>query len=202
MVNGLRQSEVLGLGWPDLTISGQSATLSVRRSRIRQGWAHGCPMSQPCGKPRSKCPERVPLATVKAPKTLGSGRMIHLSPGMLAILIDWRDQQAKEFAELGINPEIPWMFTDTRGEPLSHSKDNKDWQGVLRTATVSRHYSLHDLRHTAASEAAANPDIDLPALMAMFGWTRRQTVETYAHARDDRIQRAWQLQEERFLPRE
>jgi len=121
---------------------------------------------------------------------------------MLAILLDWRSQQTAELAALGVRPEIPWMFTDSRGEPLSHSKDNKDWQDVLRTADVSRHYSLHDLRHTAASEAAANPGIDLPALMGMFGWTRRQTVETYAHARDDRIQRAWQLQEERFLRRE
>jgi integrase len=200
MVYGPRQSEALGFAWPDLEPVGKAARLWIRRVRIRQEWAHGCHRDSPCHLSPNKCPRRIQLPPVKEPKTIGSERVLHLSPNMLAILLDWRARQSEEFAQLGVTPRIPWMFTDVYGKPPSHSDDNKAWQDVLSRAGVSRHYSLHNLRHTAASEAAANPDIDLQTLMGMFGWTRRQTVETYAHARDDRLQLAWEQQEARFLP--
>ena len=199
MIYGGRQSEVLGLCWPDLQITATTATLSIRRSRIRQLYEHGCHVLAPCGLSSGKCPKRVWLSPYKDPKTPESIRTVTLSPGMLEILQDWQARQALELAELDDPPRIPWMFTDLDGQPLTHSADQKAWKELCVSAKTSRHYSLHSLRHTAASEAAADPTIDAQTLMGMFGWNRRQTAELYSHARDDRMAAAWQQQHRRFI---
>ena len=198
LVFGGRQSEVLGFAWPDLTVTGDGGTLALRRSRNRQAWAHGCHEFAPCGRTPGKCPARTWLSPYKAPKTEDSVRTLALSTPTVAALQDWRARQALELAKLQELPAVPWMFTNPDGTPIQHSSDQAAWQRILAQAGVSRHYSLHHMRHTAATEAASS-DIDLPTLMAMFGWTKRETVEIYAHTRDDRLKDAWAAQQQRFL---
>jgi integrase len=199
LIFGGRQSEILGLCWPDLVEIGDQGLLTIRRSRIRQQWEHGCHRLAPCGRSAGACPKRAWMSTFKGPKTPGSVRTVHVSPGMLSILKDWKARQSIEMSVLAEPPEIPWMFTTPDGLPPTHSADQKAWQDVLIKAKVSRHYSLHHLRHTSASEAAADPTIDIQTLMGMLGWTRRSTAEHYSHARDDRMQAAWEQHQERFL---
>jgi len=201
IVFGSRQSEALGLAWPDLRVLADgSGKLSIRRERVRQAWAHGCSPLAPCGKSPARCPHRIALPRYKETKTAGSTRIVTLSPAVVVILLEWRAQQAIEMGMLkGPPPRIPWMFTNADGTPLSHSADRKAWQAVLKKAGVSRHYSLHDMRHTAASEAASNLQIDGLTMMTMFGWTKRATADLYSHARNDRLSDAWGRQQDSMI---
>lgn len=200
LVYGVRQSEALGLIWDDLAISedGQTATLIVRRARIRSLWVHGCHRLSPCGTSPGKCPKREWRSPIKATKT-GHIREIHVGKAMLSVLLDYRAWQMLALAKLGTPPKVPWMFTDDQGVPISHSADQKAWQEILRAAGVSRHYTLHDQRHTAASEAIADPDTDLPTVMALIGWKKVSTAEGYMHAGDERLKSAYTRQEQRFF---
>lgn len=117
---------------------------------------------------------------------------------MLAILLDYQARQTLALSKLDTPPRVAWMFTDDDGVPLSHSADQKAWQ-LLTDAGVSRHYTLHEQRHTAASEAIADPETDLPTVMALIGWKRVSTAGGYMHAGDERLRSAYRRQEARFL---
>lgn len=201
LVTGPRQSEALGFCWPWLEMPrryGDPAVLNLHTTRIRELYAHGCHELSPCGQTPHKCPHRIYLDPIKPPKTDGSVRQIFLGPGMLDILLDWKGMQTLELSSLPQPPVIPWMFTTPKGEPVSHSTDAKTWQRVLKRAGVSRHYTLHDLRRTAASEAAADPTVDKVTLMGMFGWTRSSTADLYTRPQDARLKAAFGRQDERF----
>ena len=52
---GLRQGEVLGLRWRDVDLD--SGVMSIRVTRLRPAYAHGC--VAPCARPADRCPDRV-----------------------------------------------------------------------------------------------------------------------------------------------
>lgn len=201
LITGPRQSEAMGFCWPWLEAPGSPgdpAVLNLHTTRVRELYAHGCHERKPCGLSPARCPHRQYLDPIKSPKTDGSIRQLFLGPGMYDILLDWKGLQTLELSRLERPPVIPWMFTTEMGKPLSHSTDAKNWQKILKRAEVSRHYTLHDLRRTAASEAAADPTVDKVTLMGMFGWTRSTTADLYTRPQDNRLKAAFNRQDERF----
>lgn len=201
LVTGPRQSEALGLCWPWLeepAKPGDPWVLNLHTTRVRDLYAHGCHEHAPCGLTPPKCPNRQYLDPIKPPKTKGSERQLYLGPGLVDFLLDWKGLQALELSNLADPPVVPWMFTTTAGLPVSHSTDAKAWQKILGRAKVSRHYTLHDLRRTAASEAAADPTVDKITLMGMFGWTRSSTADLYTRPQDARLKAAFRRQDGRF----
>lgn len=201
LVAGPRQSETLGFCWPWLinpTDKDEPGVLNLHTTRVRDLYAHGCHERSPCGQTPQRCPRRHYLDPIKGPKSDGSVRQLFLGPGVLDILNDWKGLQTLELTRLATPPVIPWMFTASDGRPISHSSDTKTWRRILDLAGVSRHYTVHDLRRSAASEAASDPTIDKATLMGMFGWTRSSTADLYTRPQDARLKEAFKRQDRRL----
>ena len=75
---GLRQGEALGLKWED--VDWQRALLTIKRSRVRPRWAHGCGGS--CGhKYGGHCPQRQALRPDADTTKSKAGQAVRPAPG-------------------------------------------------------------------------------------------------------------------------
>ena len=115
---GLRQGEVLGLQWPD--IDQAACALTVRRSRLRPKWKHGC--STPCGHQHGgHCPQRVPLRDETGSTTSKAGNRIIGLPDELVTLPQRhhieQDRERTKPAQLW--HETGYVFTTPTGRPLN-----------------------------------------------------------------------------------
>jgi integrase len=164
---GLRQGELLGLGWGDIDLDGPSPTLTVRRAlaRVPGGWA---------------------LAETK---TVRSRRTLELGPTTVRALRRQRTRQkearlaAGELWQAG-EPEL--VFTDPLGRPLPGWVVTKAFSAALASLGLP-HVRFHDLRHGAASLLLA-AGVPLKLVSDALGHsTITITADTYAHL--DREQR-------------
>jgi integrase len=196
---GLRQGEVLGLQWTDLSWDGwdeecaehrerfcagcidkHSPGLVVRRSRLRPKWQHGC--ARPCGhKFGGHCPNRLPLRPETAGTKSRAGKRGIGLPNELALML--RRHQAEQVAErvtaADLWPETGYVFTTPVGEPLNPRTDYTEWKRLLARAGVPER-RLHDARHTAAT-ALLLLQIPDRTVMGVMGWSNTAMAARYQH---------------------
>jgi integrase len=100
-------------------------------------------------------------------KSLGSDRVIHVSPELLA--------------ELDYSHEF--LFTSTRGNPVQSKSFHQDvWTPAVRRADLGFRPRIHDLRHTCATWMIAD-GVDPKVVQEQLGHESiRMTMEIYAHA--------------------
>jgi integrase len=175
---GLRQGEALGLRWPDVDLD--TGTLTVRRSRNRPRYEHGC--GGTCGKDRAGyCPSRRQVRADAGDTKSANGRRVIGLP-----------------AELVKHPRCPPRRTGPRaparraalggrrlGLHLTHrpagqpETDYHEWKRLLRAAGV-REARLHDARHTAATVLLV---LGVPerAVMSLMGWADTGMAKRYQH---------------------
>src|SRR5699024_2892213 len=148
--SGLRQSEALGLQWPDVDFD--QSTITIRRTLTRPVWRHGCGTKPECGASTArKCPKAIAPPRTGSAKTTGSHRTIVLDDVTLAEMKRHRRHQQEERMRFPLPwPEEEWVFTNQMGGPLDHRSDSRQWRTLLRDAGV-RQVRLHDARHTAAT---------------------------------------------------
>lgn len=175
---GLRQGEALGLQWRDIDLHNQ--VLSVRRSRLRPRYEHGC--TEPCGHVHAGyCPERRQIRPPAGSTKSRAGRRTIGLPDPLVLLL--RHHQAEQDIERrragSLWQEGGWVFTDELGRAVNPRTDWSHWKSLLRNAGV-RETRLHDARHTAATcllLLGTNPR----ATMAIMGWTDPGMIQRYQH---------------------
>lgn len=145
---GLRQGEVLGLGWSDVDLD--THTLRVRKNRPRPRYAHGCDGN--CGKKPGWCPQRVQTNRDDADtKSRAGKRVIGLPDELVSLLKVHREEQDRERRQAGqLWHESGRVFTKPTGETLNPRTDFEQWKALLKRAGV-RNARLHDARHTAAT---------------------------------------------------
>lgn len=175
---GLRQGEALGLRWEDIDFG--RGVLSVRRSRTRPRYAHGC--GGTCDKKYAGyCPERVQTnEDSDTTKSRAGRRLIGLPPQLVALLEGHRDAQLVEQARAAnLWEDGGWVFTNEIGEPINPRSDWSHWKALLAEAGI-RDSRLHDARHTAATVLLLL-GVSQPAIMSIMGWSNPAMTQRYAH---------------------
>jgi len=155
---GLRKGEALGLKLTDLLLDAEPPTLHVRRTIQKVG-----------GK----------LIEGK-PKTLLSNRVLPLSPldaAALRLQLKRRDEMKREAGDAWV--EMGFVFTTQYGTPADNNL-RRTMMAVLAKAGL-RHFTVHDLRHAAATFAVADGQ-PAPYVQAMLGHSDvRTTLALYAN---------------------
>jgi len=175
---GLRQGEALGLKWED--IDWDRALLSIRRSRTRPRWAHGCKPS--CGhKCGGHCPQRRPLRPdADLTKSKAGKRFVPIPEAVLVLLRSHRTAQLVERQRAArLWHEGGWIFATETGDAVNPRTDWDRWKKLLKKAGV-RDGRLHDARHTAATVLLLL-GVHERAIMSILGWSSTAMVGRYAH---------------------
>ena len=156
---GLRQGEILGLGWQDVDLS--TATVSVRYALQRVGGRL----------------ELVP------PKSLASRRVVALPAFVVDALHAQRLRQQRDRLLAGSRWRADirdLVFTTTVGTPMDGIAVTRRFQAILRTAGLP-HQRFHDLRHACASLLLAQ-GVAPRVVMETLGHSQISlTLNTYSH---------------------
>jgi len=175
---GLRQGEALGLRWSD--IDEGACALTVRRSRLRPKWKHGC--VTPCGhKHGGHCPQRVALRDeTGTTKSKAGNRIIGLPDELLTLLQQHRTEQDHERAKAAeMWQETGYVFTTPMGRPLNLRTDHREWKLLVARAGVAER-RLHDARHTAATVLLLL-GVAERTVMGVMGWSNTAMAARYQH---------------------
>jgi integrase len=155
---GLRQSETLGLRWPDIDLD--VGTLTVRRGLHRVA-----------GKG----------LIYEEPKAERSRRTLALPAQLVMALRRHRTVQLEERQAAGsLWEEHDLVFAQVNGRPLDKRSDWEGWKALLTRAGV-REVRLHDGRHTAAT-LLLSEGVHPRVVMELLGHAQmRTTTDTYSH---------------------
>ena len=150
---GMRQGELLGLQWGDLTRNDDgSAYLTIERSIEHRG------------------------NTVHAPKTRAGRRVIHVRRELVEVLDAHRRRQLAD----GTSSAEGYMFTGTRGGRLYANRLLEHLHAAQDRAGLPR-FRWHDLRHARVA-SAIRAGIAVEAIGPYVGHADRSvTADLYGH---------------------
>jgi integrase len=155
---GMRQGELLGLGWKDVDL--EAGVVRVRRT-----------LTLAKGGPR-----------LTEPKTRSSRRQIRLTSGAVDALERHRERQEAEGAARGDGWNA-WdlVFCTKRGTPIRRDNlHDKHWKPLLRRAGLPD-VRFHDLRHTCAT-LLLTKGVHPKTVSEMLGHSSIAiTLDTYSH---------------------
>ncbi|MGI8475082.1 MAG: tyrosine-type recombinase/integrase, partial [Thermomicrobiales bacterium] len=161
IASGLRQGELLGLGWDDVDLAGGS--LTVRRSLQRMN-----------GTPR-----------LVEPKTGLSRRTVNLPASAAAMLRAHQDRERFERQAAGDAWErgpalVGLVFTNSTGAPLHCTSVTHTFHDLLEGAGLPRQ-RFHDLRHCCASLMLASGEHPRVVMETLGHSQISLTMNTYSH---------------------
>ncbi len=155
---GLRQGEVLGLGWEDIDLD--NGTLRVVAQLQRDA-------------------ETGQLARVET-KTARSRRTLPLPESVRRMLHEHPERQNAERLDADAWEYPSLVFTTRLGTPIHPRNDYRAFRELIRQAGL-RQVRMHDLRHTAASVLLAQ-GVPARVVMEILGHSQISvTLTTYAH---------------------
>jgi integrase len=160
--SGLRQSELLGLQWPDLDLD--KGWLRVSKQLGRDGSLHRL-------------------------KTKAARRAVPLPRVMVELLIRHRTEQEKMRADAVYWEDHDLVFTTRTGRPISHRNVHRSWTRILERAGVE-HRGIHHLRHTWITTLAEQGVHERTAQKLAGHADGRMTREIYTHVTDTMLQEA------------
>ena len=105
----------------------------------------------------------------------GRGRVVYLADDAWGALEQWL--QARQ------GYLVKRLFFSFQSHSLSHGYVYKRFQGYLEEAGITRHYRVHDLRHTFATDLL-NAGVSLPTLQELLGHTNLIITQRYARVAD------------------
>jgi integrase len=158
VTTGMRQGEILGLGWEDADL--EAGVVRVRRT-----------LTLAKGGPR-----------LTEPKTRGSRRSIRLTASAVDALERHRERQEAEGAAAGgVWNEWALVFCTRRGTPIRRDNlHDKHWKPLLGRAGLPD-IRFHDLRHTCATLLLAK-GVHPKIVSEMLGHSSIAiTLDTYSH---------------------
>jgi integrase len=153
---GARQSEILGLRWCDVDLTGGTVHIRSQWERATKGR-----------------PARLKRLT----KTEAGRREIVLVPQLAGVLK--RAKLASEFS----GPD-DFVLARLPGRPISHRRCSELWE-TARSAAGLDSVKLHECRHSFASHLVVDLGVDAVQVSKMMGHSKASiTTDTYAHLFD------------------
>ena len=166
---GMRKAEILGLQWGDISglLCGSGSTVSVNRSlvtRVGEGDVYD------------------------VPKTENSIRSIPINPTLNKVLLKWRNEQATQMQELGLQwegntqPDNFPVITDSAGEVMKINYLSKLYRTFLKSIDMyEAGQGFHLLRHVYASYQVKR-GMDWVELSQRLGHSNPSfTMDVYSH---------------------
>lgn len=199
---GLRQGEVLGMGWDQIDL--KSSMLHVTRTLYRMPWKHGSvPAGDAvtCGRAQFFCPDRHSGGLyIGEPKSRAGRRTVPLPRELTLVLREHQRREAARRSEsgeqwVGFTPEngprVELVFTNSTGGARNGQDDWQEWKSLLASASIPS-VRLHDARHTAATMLLA---LKVPSrvVMEMMGWSSTAMTKKYQHVLDGMMREASDL---------
>jgi integrase len=156
--SGRRRGELAGLQWGDIDLA--TGRIVVHRQRTTVGY-----------EVREKTPK----------SEAGEERVVYLDDGTLAVLTQWRQQQAAEREKWGsAYHDGDYVFTREDGRPYHPDYLTKVYKRLATRAGL-RTTKLHGMRHFRAS-ALISTDTDISAVSKEMGHsTISVTSDLYGH---------------------
>lgn len=154
IVTGLRQGELLGLGWDDIDLDGGNITVTAQLQRLGGSWARVAP---------------------KAGRELGR---LAIDPGTVASLQAHRVQQAAER-----RPDWAYwghVFLTPKGRPIGRSECLRQFHAACDAAGIERR-RFHDLRGSSAT-LLRDLGVDKETRKARLGHATDDMAAHYAKA--------------------
>ncbi len=158
VTTGMRQGEMLGLGWEDADL--EAGVVRVKRT-----------LTLARGGPR-----------LTEPKTRGSRRSVRLTASAVEVLERHRERQQNERSAAGEGwAEHGLVFTTRVGTPIRRDKLHAEsWKPLLKRAGLPD-TRFHDLRHTCAT-LLLTKDVHPKIVSEMLGHSSIAiTLDTYSH---------------------
>ena len=159
---GMRQGELLGLRWEDITEN----AIHVARSTTVASHV-------------DKDGSRKRYREVWDTKTVNSVRDIPLLPSTRTMLNEHYKKQRDFFAVKGL-PQPEYLFTTAEGKLIDPSSFHKSYERLLQRAGVP-YRKFHAIRHTFATEAIRR-GVNVKDLQALLGHSDIETTYIYVQA--------------------
>lgn len=196
--SGRRQGEILGLKWDDVLLAQEGeSVLYVNNKAKSRPWIHGCGAkkadgSYPCKKGGAAyCPRRHGGGIKIEEGTKGGVSVkpsIPLDEDMVQIFLTHRKAQQEEAARaiqmrtMNLQDESHrgMVFTQPLTQrPYGARHDATIFEGIVKEAGLSQRYSVHQLRHTAATELSDSTNGNLPVIADILGHKSITTTRGY-----------------------
>ena len=164
---GLREGELLALGWEDADLEGAKPALFVRRTITRGENGRGY--------------------VVGASTKSGKGRRVRLTRRAVAALKDHRKAQLEERMRLaGLWSDQGLVFPNENGSLLNPSNlRNRSFKRIKARSGVRGDLRFHDLRHTCAT-LLLSEGVNAKVVSEMLGHASITiTLNTYSHVLPD-----------------
>lgn len=157
---GMRQGEILGLRWRDLSLEAGCLTVTSALGRDSDN-----------------------RLSIERPKTRSSTRRIELAEIAIAALIRHRSEQNRARLAAGASwNDLDLVFPNRVGNPMNASNlVRREFKPLLAAAQVPE-IRFHDLRHTCAT-VLLGEGVPVSAVSALLGHAdQATTLSIYAHA--------------------
>lgn len=166
LATGVRQGEVLGLHWSDISLD--DATLTVRQALQRSNGTY----------------------VFVEPKSAKSRRTLPIPTTVVACLRAHRVHQSEERLLAGERwTDLGLVFASSTGGPLNGTEVTKRFQVLLARAGLPR-MRFHDLRHACAS-LLLSQGVPMRVVMETLGHSSiALTMNTYSHVIPDLMREA------------
>jgi len=100
-----------------------------------------------------------------------------------------------------IDRPAPWLFPGDRpGQPISGSNMQRRFGDLVKRVSLTKHCSLHTLRHSYATHLL-EAGVDLLTLKMLLGHRTLETTTRYLHVRTDRLHQTPSLLDLLVLPK-
>ena len=129
---GLRRGEICALRWDHMRVEQKSLTIMQSAEQTQGGVRY------------------------KQPKS-GTGRNVHLSANVIEELAEWRQRQAEEMVNLGLQQDgQTFVVTTFDGRPTQPRSLTREWMRLTTTNSDLPRIRFHDLRHSHATHLLAS----------------------------------------------
>lgn len=130
-------------------------------------------------------------------KILGKGnkeRYVFLNEGCMEAIARYQEDRNRQIAENRLKvKDKDAFFLSSRGTRMSGRRVEQIIEELLKKSQLDgRGYSVHKLRHTAATLMYQHGGVDIRALKEVLGHANVGTTEIYTHVSNEQLERAAQ----------
>ena len=183
---GMRVGELTGLRWCDVDFQKREIDINHTLVYYNRGGQH-CTFG------------------INDAKTPASKRVIPMTDSVKAAFLRERAYQVENgiFCQTTVDGYSDFIFLNRFGSPLQQNVLNKAFQRIIRDcndqeflksdapAVLLPHFSCHSLRHTFATNLAADPSISIKVVQYLLGHADvATTLNIYSHCTEEMMENA------------